>query len=80
MSLTTAIAVYGVFWFITLFMVLPFGVRRLEDHERNPGEDPGAPANPRMALKCLITTGVAAVFFAIFYAVHESGLVGFRAS
>ena len=41
MGLITGIAVYFVIWWITLFMVLPFGIERDGDIEE--GNDPGAP-------------------------------------
>ncbi len=78
MSLSLGFAVYLVFWWLTLFMVLPWGVKRAEAHELEPGEDPGSPSKPRLFLKFAITTGVSLVFFAIFYWVTESGLISFR--
>ena len=45
MSLTTAIAIYFIIWWVVLFAVLPFGVRSQEESgEVAPGTDPGAPA------------------------------------
>ena len=44
MSATTAIAVYFIIWWLTLFVVLPWGVR--SQHESgaiSPGTEPGAP-------------------------------------
>ena len=78
MTLTLGLAVYLVFWWLTLFMVLPWGVQRAEAHELEPGEDPGAPSKPRLLLKFGVTTVVSAIFFAIFYFVHQSGLISFR--
>ena len=44
-TISTAFAIYFVFWWIVLFLTLPFGVRsQHEDGEgRLPGTDPGAP-------------------------------------
>jgi len=78
MSLSLGFAVYLVFWWLTLFMVLPWSVTRAEAHELEPGEDPGSPSKPRLALKFAITTVVASVFFGIFYWVQQSGLISFR--
>ncbi|MEK9722705.1 MAG: DUF1467 family protein [Rhodospirillaceae bacterium] len=78
MSLAAALAIYLVIWWLTLFLVLPFGIMRVEPGDLLPGEDPGAPAKPRMLKKLLITTGVSLVFFAIFYVVYDAGWISFR--
>ena len=78
MSLALALATYLVFWWLTLFMVLPWGVRRAEAEDLEPGEDPGAPANPMLLIKFAVTTLVSGLFFAIFYWVYTSGLISFR--
>lgn len=76
MSATTAIAIYFLIWWITLFAVLPFGVRRQdEDSEIAPGTDPGAPAIPRLGLKLLSTTVVASVIFGLCYLVYVNRLL-----
>ena len=76
MSTTTAIAVYFLIWWITLFAVLPFGVQRQDEAaEIAPGTDPGAPGIPRLGLKLLWTTGVATVIFAACYVVYVNRLL-----
>ena len=76
MSATTAIAVYFLIWWVTLFAVLPFGVRRQdEDGEIAPGTDPGAPAIPRLGLKLLWTTVVASLVFGLCYLVYVNRLL-----
>ena len=43
-SISTALAIYFVLWWVVLFVTLPFGVRsQHEDGEGAPGTDPGAP-------------------------------------
>jgi predicted secreted protein len=77
-SATTAIAVYFLIWWITLFAVLPFGVRRQdEDGAIAPGTDPGAPAIPLLGLKLLSTTVVASVIFGLCYLVYVNRLLPF---
>lgn len=72
MSATTAIAIYFLIWWITLFAVLPFGVHRQdEDGAIAPGTDPGAPAAARIGWKLIWTTVVASVIFGICYLVYE---------
>lgn len=78
MTVTTAIAIYFLIWWITLFAVLPFGVRRQdEDGGIAPGTDPGAPAVPRLGMKLLWTTLVASVIFALCYVVYVNGWLPF---
>lgn len=73
MTAANGIVVYIIIWWLVLFMVLPFGVRRTDSPE--PGHDPGAPHRPMIARKMAITTIIAAVLFAIYYAVYTSGLI-----
>jgi predicted secreted protein len=76
--LTSALAIYALFWALSLFLVLPFGVR--SHHETGdpllPGQSDGAPANysPRRVL--VWTTIVAAVLFGAFYANYVNGWIG----
>lgn len=64
-EITVQILIYVLFWFFSLFIVLPFGVRPAENPE--PGHDPGAPANPALKKKIIATSIVAAVLWASFY-------------
>lgn len=75
MSLTTAIAIYFLIWWVTLFAVLPWGVRAQNEADRPPGTDPGAPAIPHLVAKLIATTGVAAVIFAACYVVYTRKLL-----
>jgi predicted secreted protein len=63
-SITTAIAIFFILWWLSLFLVLPWGVRsQHEEGEISPGTEPGAPALPRIAVKLIWTTAIAAVLF-----------------
>lgn len=71
----SAIAIYFIIWWLTLFVVLPFGVRsQVEAGDVHPGSEPGAPAVPHLARKLVATTVLAAVFFGLFLLVRNSGL------
>ncbi|MBV8790875.1 MAG: DUF1467 family protein [Pseudolabrys sp.] len=75
MQTSTAIAIYFLIWWITLFAVLPFGVKsQHEEGEFAPGTDPGAPAMARIGTKLMWTTIVATTIFAIGAFVYRSGL------
>jgi predicted secreted protein len=76
MDLVMAIAIYIFIWWITLFAVLPFGVRT--QHEEGsvvPGTPESAPAKTRMLRVFLINTVVASIVFAIVYAVIAYRLI-----
>ena len=72
----TGLAVYFTIWWVVLFAVLPWGVRR--DEEGPPGAEKGAPQNPRLWLKAGVTTLVSAVIWLAIYALVESSLLSFR--
>ena len=75
MTWFTGIASFVVIWWVVIFAVLPWGVRPAEDEM---GQSAGAPANPRLGLKTLITTGVAAVLWGILYLIVSSNIWSFR--
>ncbi|HEX6101491.1 MAG TPA: DUF1467 family protein, partial [Alphaproteobacteria bacterium] len=63
-------------WWLVLFTVLPWGVRRSEQPE--PGHAVEAPANPRIVAKFAITTAIATVLFGIAWWLIDSDLISFR--
>ena len=78
---TSIVAIYILFWTMSLFVVLPFGVRNNAETGEPlvPGQSDGAPANfnPRRIL--LATTLLSAVAFALYYANYVNGWVGVEA-
>ena len=77
MSLTEIVVVYIIIWWLVLFMVLPFGITRVDPDTLLPGQDPGSPAKGRMVLKLGITSGITAVLVGIYYFVAATGLISF---
>lgn len=73
MGIVTGIVVYIILWWLVLFMVLPFGVQRDEAPEE--GHDPGAPKRPGIARKMLITTAIATMLFAGYWAIVHFDLI-----
>lgn len=74
MSVTSALAIYFVLWWLVLFAVLPFGVRsQLEEGEPVAGSEPGAPSAPLMLRKLLWTTLVSAVIFVVAVYAYRMG-------
>lgn len=74
----TSFAVFVVIWWLVLFITLPFGVRRPEEHELEPGQEPGAPVKPMMWRKAAISTVITVILWVIFYFIDDMGLINFR--
>lgn len=71
MSLTTAVAIYFIIWWLTLFVILPFGIRsQQESGAVSEGTDPGAPVAARLWARLIWTTVVSGVVFAVFALVY----------
>lgn len=65
MNLTGGIILYTMLWFLTLFVVLPFGQKsQAEAGEVVPGTPPGAPHRLRAKRKLILTTVIAAILWA----------------
>ena len=80
MQTTTIIAVYFLIWWVTLFAVLPFGVRSQHEGEGfAAGTDPGAPIIASIGRKLLWTTLIASVIFGIVALIYRSGWIDFAA-
>ena len=73
-QISTAIAIYFVIWWVTLFVTLPFGVRsQHEDGVGAPGTDPGAPILTRMGRKLIWTTIISAIIYGIAMVAYHAG-------
>jgi len=76
MRWTTAVAIYFLIWWVTLFAVLPFGIR--SQHEGDgyaEGTDPGAPMLARIGRKLIWTTVAATAIFGALYVIYVNKLV-----
>ncbi len=78
MDFWTGLAVYFIIWWLVIFMVLPWGIRRIDPEDLGRGEDPGAPEKPRMLIKMAATTVISGVVFGLLYLVIVSGVISFR--
>jgi predicted secreted protein len=66
MTVSFALAIYFIIWWIVLFAVLPFGVKsQVESGEFAQGTDPGAPATPQLLRKMAVTSILAGLIFAL---------------
>jgi len=77
MSLSLGLALYFMIWWMTLFAVLPFGVRTQDEAgDVVPGTPGSAPAKPRLLRVVVINTIVASLVFALVWAALEYDWLG----
>jgi len=69
MKITSIIAIYTLFWVLSAFLVMPFGVRTHDEAgiEKIPGQADSAPANFNARRICIRATVLAIVLFGAFY-------------
>ncbi|NJM51304.1 MAG: DUF1467 family protein [Sphingomonadales bacterium] len=77
MSWISIIAIYALFWVLTAFVVLPFGIKSMDEAgaEKLPGQDQGAPANFQPKKILLRTTILSAALFGLYYANYVYGWI-----
>ncbi|WP_108790536.1 DUF1467 family protein [Erythrobacter sp. Alg231-14] len=78
MQITSILAVYFLFWVMTAFVMLPFGVRTADEAgvEKVPGQAESAPVNFRPARILVRATIVAIVLTTLFVLNFEYGWIG----
>lgn len=78
MAWYSALAIYALFWVLSGFLVLPFGVRTHDELgiERIAGQAESAPGNFRPLRVVGYTTLVSAVLFGVFYLNYVNQWVG----
>lgn len=81
MSLLGVVAIYFIVWWVSLFAVLPWGVRsqaesaQAESVPVAPGTDPGAPVRPQLVKKAIATSFVAAIVTGLIVFIMMSGVI-----
>ena len=80
MGITGSIIVYVLIWWIIFFSVLPIGIQsnKQKFREKIEGSDPGAPNNPKIAKKFLITTIITSLIYIVIYYLVEIDLLNLR--
>jgi len=76
MGIGTGIIAYVIIWWLVLFTVLPWGNRPVDMPES--GHATSAPARPRLLLKFVVTTAIAAVLWGALHLFIEAGWLSFR--
>lgn len=75
MRVQSLLAIYALFWVLTAFALLPFGVKTHEElgAERVPGQADSAPHQFRPGQVALRATLVSALLFALWYLNYRMG-------
>ncbi|MCB5424576.1 DUF1467 family protein [Altererythrobacter sp. CC-YST694] len=78
MKWTSILAIYALFWVLTAFALLPFGVKTHDEAgvEKTPGQADSAPANFRPGKVAIRATIIAAILCAIYVANYINGWIG----
>lgn len=77
MTPLTALFIYFLIWWLTIFTVLPLGVKRHE--EKGKGFDAGAPAVSHLGRKLILNTIIAAVILGIIQIGVMTGVIDWHA-
>ena len=80
MGITGSIIVYVMIWWIIFFSVLPIGIQSDKEvfKEKLGGIDPGAPKNPKIGKKFLVTTIITTIIFSVIYYLVNIDLLNLR--
>ena len=73
MGWVTLLAIYFVIWWITIFVVLPFGVQRQTDGIE--GQSTGAPQSPGLLLKMGINSVLAFIIWLGIFLIDKFDLI-----
>ena len=80
MGITGSIIVYVLIWWMIFFSVLPVGIQSNKEkfREQRGGIDPGAPNNPKIGKKFLVTTIITSIIFIVIYYLVKFNLLNLR--
>ena len=68
MGLTGSIILFLISWWLILFIALPINIKTNVNKSNNfDGNDPGAPNNPQLLIKFIITTFISVILWSIIY-------------
>ncbi len=78
MAWTSIVAIYALFWVLSAFLVMPFGLQTHEEAgvEKVPGQADSAPVNFRPGRIALRATILAAILCGLYYANYVNGWIG----
>jgi len=78
MKWTSVVAIYALFWVMSAFILLPFGIKTHEEAglEKIPGQADSAPANFRPGRVAIRATVLAAILCGLYVANYINGWIG----
>ena len=78
MKITSILAIYAMFWVLSAFLVMPFGIRTHKEagEATITGQAESAPANFQPRKVAMRATILAAVLFGLYYANYVNGWIG----
>ena len=78
MGWVTGIVVFLMVWWLTLFAVLPLGIEA--EARTVEGQGAGAPRNPQLRRKFLITTAITTLIWLVIYVLIDVRIIDFYAA
>lgn len=78
MGWVSGIATYVILWWLVIFMVLPWGVKAIDEDDVARGHADGAPRRPLLGVKVAVTSVIAAVLWAIIDVIVINGWISLR--
>lgn len=77
MRFTSILAIYALFWVMSAFLLLPFGVRTPDQtgEQMVPGQAHSAPSNFRPGKLAIRATFLAILLFGLYYANYTNGWI-----
>ena len=78
MNWTSILAIYALFWVLSAFLLLPFGIKTHDEAgiEKIPGQADSAPANFRPGRLAVRATVLAALLCGLYVANYAYGWIG----
>lgn len=79
MSITGSIVVFMITWWLILFTILPININSQQEKGNvTEGTDPGAPANPKIVFKLILTTIITTLLFVVIYVLAYFDILNVR--
>tara|TARA_B100000963_G_scaffold357355_1_gene379345 strand:- start:17184 stop:17435 length:252 start_codon:yes stop_codon:yes gene_type:complete len=79
MSLLGSVVIFVILWWLILFMILPRNINSQKNQGYIvEGTDPGAPSNPNIIKKLVLTTIITSILFAIIYFLNYFDILNIR--
>ena len=77
MKITSIVAIYALFWVMSAFLLLPFGVKTHDEAglAKTPGQADSAPANFRPGRRALRATVISAALTVLFIFNYSQGWI-----